>query len=70
MSAERDELSRLVNELSDERVTVVLAGARQQRGREPEAEWPPPWFSSFARGRSDLGSNHDDVLADGSGVPG
>jgi hypothetical protein len=67
VSAERDELRRLVDELPDERVPAVLAEARRQRGLQPVAEWPPSWFGSFASGRSDLGSNHDDLLADGFG---
>lgn len=67
VSAERDELRRLVDELSDERVPAVLAEARRQRRLQPASDWPPPWFASFAGGRSDLGSNHDDLLADGFG---
>ena len=67
VSAERDELRRLVEQLSDERVPAVLAEARRQSGEEPVGEWPPPWFGSFASGRSDLGSNHEDVLAEGFG---
>lgn len=67
MSAERDELKRLIEELPDERVPAALAEVR--RLREPQAvpAWPPAWFSSFASGRHDLGSNHDDLLADGFG---
>ncbi|MGH3569995.1 MAG: hypothetical protein ACRDRH_29085 [Pseudonocardia sp.] len=67
VSAEREELRRLVDELVDERVLAVLAEARRQRRLQPAAEWPPRWFASFASGRSDLGSNHDDLLADGFG---
>jgi len=64
VSAERDELKRLVEELSDDR---VLAEARRQAQPRSAVEWPPPWFASFASGRTDLGSNHDDLLADGFG---
>jgi hypothetical protein len=67
VSAERDELRRLVEQLPDDRVQAVLAEARRQSGWVPADEWPPPWFGSFASGRSDLGSNHDDVLAEGFG---
>ncbi|TCK27855.1 hypothetical protein [Pseudonocardia endophytica] len=69
MSAERDELKRLVDELPDERVPAVLAEARRQRQTQPAVEWPPSWFASFASGRTDLGRNHDDLLADGFGRP-
>ena len=67
VSAERDELRRLVEQLSDDRVPAVLAEARRQSGSVPAGEWPPSWFGSFASGRSDLGSNHDDLLAEGFG---
>jgi hypothetical protein len=67
VSAERDELRRLVEQLSDDRVPAVLAEARRQSESVPVGEWPPPWFGSFASGRSDLGSEHEDLLAEGFG---
>ncbi len=67
VSAERDELKRLVEQLPDDRVAAVLAEARRQNNPQPATEWPPTWFGSFASGRSDLGRNHDDVLAEGFG---
>lgn len=67
MSADRDELKHLVEQLSDDRVPAVLAEARRQSGTQPIAEWPPPWFSSFSSGRNDLGSDHEDLLAEGFG---
>ena len=67
VSAERDELRRLIEQLPDDRVQAVLAEARRQGGSVPAGEWPPSWFGSFASGRSDLGSNHDDLLAEGFG---
>jgi len=67
VSAEREELKRLVDQLADDRVPAVLAEARRQIHPQPEPEWPPPWFASFSSGRSDLGSNHDDLLAEGFG---
>jgi hypothetical protein len=67
VSAERDELRRLVEQLSDDRVPAVLVEARRQSASVPVGEWPPPWFGSFASGRSDLGSEHEDLLAEGFG---
>ena len=67
VSAERDELRRLVEQLSVDRVPAVLAEARRQSGSVSASEWPPPWFGSFASGRSDLGTNHEDLLAEGFG---
>ncbi|MDQ2708823.1 MAG: hypothetical protein M3Z25_14805 [Actinomycetota bacterium] len=67
MSAAREELKRLVEELTDERVPAVLAEVRRQTRPQPAVEWPPPWFASFSSGRSNLGSNHEDLLAEGFG---
>ena len=67
MSAERDELHRLVNELPDQQIPAVLAEARRRAHLEQAAEWPPPFFSSFASGLDSLGAEHDDLLADGFG---
>ena len=67
MSAERDEFRRLVEQLPDDRVQAVLAEARRQSGSAAVGEWPPSWFGSFASGRSDLGSEYEDLLAEGFG---
>jgi hypothetical protein len=67
VSAERDELKRLVEQLPDERVPAVLAEARRQVDLPRAAPWPPAWFGSFDSGRTDLGRHHDDLLADGFG---
>jgi hypothetical protein len=67
MSAERDELKRLVEDLPDEQVPAALAAIRRQHEQRSGTTWPPSWFASFASGRPDLGSNHDDVLAEGFG---
>jgi hypothetical protein len=67
VSADRDEWKRLIDELPDDRVPAVLAEARRQRQTQSTSEWPPPWFDSFSSGRADLGTNHDDVLAEGFG---
>lgn len=67
MSAERDELKRLVDELPDDRVPAVLAEARRQSRPRPAPDWPPPWFGALTSGRDDLGRNHDDLLDEGFG---
>jgi hypothetical protein len=43
----------------------VLAEARCQSRSQPVGEWPPAWFAYFSSGRNDLGSNHEDLLAEG-----
>ena len=67
MSAEREELRQLVEELPDEQVHAVLAEARR-RARPPRAgAWPPAWFGSIDSDRTDVGRNHEDLLAEGFG---
>jgi hypothetical protein len=67
MSGERDELRRLVEELPDEQVPTVLAEVRRKTTLRTVAAWPPAWMNSFSSGRTDLGRNHEDLLADGFG---
>ncbi|OLT12491.1 hypothetical protein BJF78_24430 [Pseudonocardia sp. CNS-139] len=67
MSADRDELRRLVDELPEQEIPAVLAEARRHARLGQVGEWPPAFFASFASGRTDLGRNHDDLLADGFG---
>jgi len=66
-TTERDELMRLVEQLPDERVPAVLAEARRHGDIPLAGQWPPAWFGSFDSGQTDLGRNHDDLLADGFG---
>jgi hypothetical protein len=68
MSAERDELRELVEQLPEDEVVTLLAQARHRV--HPIAAlppWPPRFFGSFADERTDLGRNHEDLLADGFG---
>jgi hypothetical protein len=67
MSAEREELRQLVEELPDEQVHAVLAEARRRSRPLPTGAWPPAWFGSITSDRSDLGRNHEDLLAEGFG---
>ena len=71
MSVKLDELKRLVEELSDDRVPAVQAvpaEARRQAQPQTADEWPPPWFASFASGRTDLGSDQTGRPQDGDGT--
>jgi anti-sigma factor RsiW len=43
MSAERDELARLAEEIPDEEVPSALAEVRKQLRRVRRARWPPAW---------------------------
>ena len=68
MSAEREELRELIEGLPDEQVSALLAEARRRLTPISSASsWPPTWFGSFSDTRTDLGRNHDDLLAEGFG---
>jgi hypothetical protein len=68
MSADRDELRRLVDQLPDERVPAVLAEARRQLPVSAPGAWPPTWFAAIEASRTDTGRRHDDLLAEGFGT--
>lgn len=68
MSAERDELRRLVEELSDERVPAVLAEVRRQTAPRFAGTWPPVWFGAIEADRTAIARHHDDLLAEGFGT--
>ncbi len=67
MSAEREELRQLVEELPDEQISAVLAEARRRARPQPAGSWPPAWFGSITSQRTDLGRNHEHLLAEGFG---
>jgi hypothetical protein len=67
VSADREELRRLVEELPDEQVQAVLAEARRRLRPVADVSWPPGWFASYVDERTDLGGNHQDLLAEGFG---
>jgi hypothetical protein len=67
MSAARDELRRLVEDLPEDEVPAVLAEARRHLVSVTSEGWPPPWFGIAEGDRDDLGRNHEDVLAEGFG---
>ena len=67
MSDDREELHELIEQLPDEEIADVLADARRRLRPAPAASWPPAWFGSFADSKTDLGSNHEDLLAEGFG---
>jgi hypothetical protein len=68
VSAEREELRRLVEELPDEQVRAVLAEARRHVAPHSVAPWPPSWFGAIDADRTDVARNHDDLLAEGFGA--
>jgi hypothetical protein len=70
VDGEREELRRLVEELPDEQLPAVLNEVRRRLEPVPtstDANWPPRWFGAITSGGSDLGRNHEHVLAEGFG---
>jgi hypothetical protein len=67
MSAERDELRRLVEDLPEDRVSVVLADVKRQLVRTEDRPWPPAWFGMAKGKHADASTRVDELLADGFG---
>ena len=67
MSADRDELARLVQEIPDEDVPAVLAEVRRRLSPAEPRPWPPAWFASIRSDRTDTARNVDKILAEGFG---
>jgi len=70
MSSVREELLRVVENLPDDDVAMLLdeANRRAERGgTQLKREWPPAWFGAVRSGRSDRSQCVDELLADGFG---
>jgi hypothetical protein len=67
MTAAREELRRLVEELPEDQVSVALVEVQRLVGTAETAVWPPPWFGAVTSGRSDTSQRVDELLADGFG---
>lgn len=73
MTAARDELHRLVDELPEDQVASLLADARQRATLQAPTSggtWPPAFFGSIKsakNGRTDNSRRVDEILAEGFG---
>ena len=67
MSAEREELRRLVERPPDEEVPAVLAEVRQHLATVGERPWPPAFFGARRAGRSDVAARSEELLGEGFG---
>jgi hypothetical protein len=67
VSAERDELRRLVEDLPEEEVPAVVADLRLRRASAVDRPWPPSWFGAASGGRTDTAARSDELLEDGFG---
>lgn len=66
MTAARDELRRLVEQLPEEKVSTALSELQRLSEKQPTDTWPPKWFGSID-GPSDLSERLDDYLTEGFG---
>jgi hypothetical protein len=69
VSAERDELRRLVEELPDAEVPAVVAELRLRTAPSADRVWPPPWFGAASGSRTDTAARSEELLKDGFGRP-
>jgi hypothetical protein len=61
MSAQREELQHLVDELSDDEVPTALALLRARAGR-PDRTWPPRWFGAGQAREPGISERVDEIL--------
>ena len=55
MSAQREELLRLVGELPESEVPAVLDDVRRRLRAVKDGPWPPAWFGAGQSTTSDVG---------------
>jgi hypothetical protein len=67
VSAERDELIRLVQDLPEEQVPAALAEVRRHLRPVSERPWPPAWFGIAPGDGTDVGARSEEFLRDGFG---
>jgi len=67
MSAQREELLRLVEELPEEEVPAVLDDVRRHLRSVRERPWPPAWFGAGEGSAGDVAARSEDLLGDGFG---
>jgi len=69
MSAERDELHRLVEQLPDEDLPDVLTELRQHVSPSSTRPWPPAFFGAGRASRPDVAERSEAILDEGFGRP-
>lgn len=67
VSAERDELRKLVERLPDEQVPAALSAVRRSLDRPSERPWPPAFFGAGRAGRTDVAERAEELLDEGFG---
>lgn len=69
MSAERDELRDLVEQLPDEELPGVLAELRRRVAAVSARRWPPAFFGAGRASRPDVAARSEEILDEGFGRP-
>lgn len=69
MSAERDELHELVEQLPDDEVPAALADVRRHLAEAQGRSWPPAFFGAGRAGRGDVAARSEELLDEGFGRP-
>jgi hypothetical protein len=69
MSAERDELHELVEQLPEENVPGALADVRRRLRVASGRAWPPAFFGAGRAVRSDVAARSEEILSEGFGRP-
>jgi hypothetical protein len=67
VSAEKDELIRLVRQLPDEDVSSLIDDVRRRLRPVRDRQWPPAWFASAEGDGTAVGARSEELLSDGFG---
>ncbi|HEX5407692.1 MAG TPA: hypothetical protein VFX16_35945 [Pseudonocardiaceae bacterium] len=67
MSGDRDELVRLVLELPEDHVPMVLADIRRHLSPVEDRSWPPAFFASAPGDGTSVAEHADEWLREGFG---
>jgi hypothetical protein len=67
MSVQREELLRLVEELPEDEVPVVLDDVRRHLSAVRGRSWPPAWFGAGEGRTADVAARSEELLGDGFG---
>ena len=67
VSVQREELLRLVEELPEDEVPVVLDDVRRHLRAVRHESWPPAWFGAGEGRTTDVAARSEDLLRDGFG---
>lgn len=64
VTAARDELRRLVDDLPEAQVSAALVEVQRLAAAAEPPAWPPPWFGAVKSGRPDISERVDELLAE------